>query len=135
MYKFNYNDKEYELKKEKCQDFFNDEEKPVIGFEVEEVLEVLKSGENVKFDLEYYKEACEACYDGQRQKSYKFLEYFFYVFTKDANYVTSSISNEYKDTSYNKLLKEKKVDNSYIVKVIVCENCGEFTVEVEECEI
>jgi hypothetical protein len=135
MYKFIFEDKEYELKEEKCEYFFNDEEKPVEGLEVKDVLELLCEGKDIRFDVEYFKEACEKCFNGEREKSYKFLEYYFYVFTKDSKYIISSISNEYENTSYNKLLKAEKVDNSYVVKIIVCENCGEFTVEIEECDI
>lgn len=135
MYKFIFNDKEYELKEENCECFINDEEKAVNGFEISDVIELLNGVKEVNFDLEYYGEPCENCYDGEKQKSYKYLEYHFYIFTKDSDYITSSISSEYENTSFNKLLKEKKVDNSYIVNVIVCEDCGDYSIEVEECGV
>ena len=37
--------------------------------------------------------------------------------------------------TYNKLLRDKKVDKSYLVNINVCKNCGNFAVEVEELEV
>ncbi|GAA0182274.1 DUF3785 domain-containing protein [Clostridium sediminicola] len=135
MYKFVFNDKEYELKEENCECFINDEENPVNGFELSDAMELLNGAKNINFDLEYFGEPCENCYEGKKEKTYKYLEYHFYIFSKEGTYVTSSISSEYENTSFNKLLKAEKVDNSYIVSIIVCENCGEFSIEIEECGV
>lgn len=136
-YKFTFKDKSYDLKEDNCNDFINDEENPVIGLELSKVLEILKESDKVDFGLEYYGEPCEGCLAGKEEKVkyFNFLEYHFYVFTKDSNYVMSNISKEYESTSFTQLFKRGKVDNSYIVSVIVCENCGSYSIEIEQCEM
>jgi ribonuclease HI len=136
-YNFMYDEKEYELGEDNCDFFANDEEKPVEGIVLEDVLELLRGSQKVNFNVEYYDMPCGNCRAGveEKLKAFKFLEYHFYILTKDENYVISSISKEYENTSFNKLLKQGKVDNSYIVSVIVCINCGNYSVEIEQCEI
>lgn len=136
-YKFRYDDKEYMLEEKNCDYFANDEEKPVIGFGREDVLDLLKNSEEVDFGPEYYDQPCNNCFHvGKgKAKAFRFLEYHFYIFTRDNEYIISTISGEYVDTSFNKLLKRGKVDNSYIVSIIVCCNCGNYSIEIEECEI
>ncbi|HBG0494691.1 TPA: DUF3785 family protein, partial [Clostridioides difficile] len=48
-------------------------------------------------------------------------------------YVISNISVDYKGLSFNKLSRANKVDNSYIVSVIICENCQDYIVQIENC--
>ncbi len=135
MYKFNFNEKEYELKKDNCSGLVNDEEKPIKGIDLEEIINLLNQGNDIEFDLEYYQEACPECLKGvkEKQKFFGFLEYHFYIFTKDGKYVISDISSEYEGLSFNKLSRANKVDDSYIVSVIICENCGDYIVQIENC--
>ena len=136
-YKFNCDGREYVLDSDKCSEFFNDEEKEVTGFSVEEAFRLVSEAENVEFAKEYYQEACPDCMAGvkEKQKFFAFYEYHFYIFTKDGKYIISDIDKEYKGNSFNKLSRAGKVDNSYIVSIIVCAECGEYIVQVENCEV
>lgn len=136
-YKFIFKDKEYDLIEEKCECFFNDEETPINNIEVSNILDLLNKAENINFGLEYYAEPCEVCLHGkeQRKKVFPFLECHFYIFTKDNNYITSSISNDYEENSYSGIYKKGKVDNSYIVSIMICENCGDYIIEIEQCNM
>ena len=136
-YKFVFNEKEYELGEDNCSYMIIDEENPVSGIELEDILELLNQGQEVEFGVEYYDELCEECLAGKEEKAknFKFLEFHFFIFTKKGEYVIANISKEYENLSYNKLLKNGKVDNSYIVSIIVCFNCGTYSVEIEQYEI
>jgi hypothetical protein len=137
MYKFVYNNKEYELGEDNCSYVINDEEHPVIGIERSDILELLGQQETVDFGIEYYDHPCQNCLAGKKEKDkfFKFLEYHFFVFTKKDKYVISSISKEYKDSSFSKLLKQGAVDNSYITSVIVCSECGDYAIEIDQCNV
>ena len=134
-YKFNYEDKEYILSDKNCSDLINDDEKPVSGITKLDIIEILNKAENVDFDIEYYQEACPECLAGvkEKQKFFGFLEYHFYIFTKDGKYVISDISEDYKGLSFNKLSRANKVDDSYIVSIIICENCQDYIIQIENC--
>ena len=134
-YKFNYEDKEYILSDKNCSDLINDDEKPVCGITTSDIIEILNKAENVDFDIEYYQEACPECLAGvkEKQKFFGFLEYHFYIFTKDGKYVISDISENYKGLSFNKLSRANKVDDSYIVSIIICENCQDYIIQIENC--
>jgi hypothetical protein len=136
-YKFNFGEKEYELSDNNFDYMLNDEEQPVSGFEREDVLMLLSQYDKVNFDVEYYDRPCEACLAGKAEKVkvFKFLEYHFYIFTKKGNYIISSISKEYENTTFTHLLNSGKIDNSYIVSVMVCESCGHYSIEIEQCEM
>ncbi len=134
-YKFNYEEKEYLLATDNCSDMINDEEKPVKGIKEKHILEILNSANSVDFDMEYYQEACPKCLSGvkEKQKFFGFLEYHFYIFTKKGEYVISDICKEYEGLSFNKLSRANKVDDSYIVSIIVCENCEGYIIQIENC--
>lgn len=134
-YKFTYEDMEYILNEKNCSELINDEEKPVKGITVENILSMLKESENTDFDIEYYQEACPECLAGvkEKQKFFGFLEYHFYIFTKKGEYVISDISKEYKGLSFNKLSRQGKVDDSYIVSIIICEKCQDYIIQIENC--
>lgn len=133
-YKFNYGTKEYILAEDNCEGlFFNEEE--ISGFDLNSVLEALNEGEEVNFSKEYYSGKCSCDAQEAAGKYYCYLEYHFYIFTKDNNYVISTISEDYKDKSFNRLFSIGKVDKSYIVNVTVCPECGTYSVEVEECDV
>ncbi|MCC0642820.1 MULTISPECIES: DUF3785 domain-containing protein [unclassified Clostridioides] len=134
-YKFIYEDKEYSLKEDNCSALINDEESPIQGISIPKIIEILNESEEVDFDIEYYQEACPLCLEGvkEKKKFFPFLEYHFYIFSKDGKYVISNISNDYKGMSFNKLSRANKVDNSYIVSVIICENCQDYIIQIENC--
>lgn len=135
VYTFTFNDKTYELSQENCEALINDEDQPVHGLDLLEILKLLEAQEEPSFDTEYFDRPCEHCLAGKKEKAkaFKFLETHFYIFTMAGEYVTSSISKEFE--SYSKLLRKEKIDNSYIVSVIVCENCGHYSVEIEQFDI
>lgn len=134
-YNFNYEDEKYLLSHDNCSDLINDEEKPVKGIKVSNILDILNNSESINFDIEYYQEACPKCLSGvkEKQKFFVFLEYHFYIFTKNNEYVISDISKEYNGLSFNKLSKQNKVDDSYIVSIIVCEKCKDYIIQIENC--
>ncbi|WP_296647521.1 DUF3785 family protein [Romboutsia sp. 13368] len=134
-YKFTYEDIEYILNEKNCSELINDEEKPVKGITVENILNMLKESESADFDIEYYQEACPECLAGvkEKQKFFGFLEYHFYIFTKKGEYVISDISKEYEGLSFNKLSRQGKVDDSYIVSIIICEKCQDYIIQIENC--
>ena len=134
-YKFTYEDIEYILNEKNCSELINDEEKPVIGITVENLFSMLKDSESTDFDIEYYQEACPECLAGvkEKQKFFGFLEYHFYIFTKKGEYVISDISKEYEGLSFNKLSRQGKVDDSYIVSIIICEKCQDYIIQIENC--
>lgn len=136
-YTFNYMDKSYSLGERNFTGLVNDVERPVKGFDEKEVIELLNNYPEVDFEKAYYEEPCEECKAGvkEKEKYFSFLEFHFYIFTKDENYIVSDISKEYENTSFNRLLREGKVDDSYIVSVIVCEGCGSYSIELEQCPV
>lgn len=134
-FKFNHGEQEFILAEDNFA-FIDNEE--VEGFDLEETLELLnETEEEVDFDYEYFADKCEECDGGTAidKKHYRFLEYHFYIFTKGGNYVMSNISKAFEDTSYTKLVREKKVDNSYIVSILLCEECKSFNIAIEQCEM
>lgn len=136
-YKFTFEDKSYELGEGNFGGFINDEEKPVEGINEEEIITLLNGSEEVDFGVEYYEETCPDCPEGKERKSRfsKFLEYHFYIFTLKGKYVISTISKEYANLSFKKLLKQGRVDDSYIVSVIICVDCETYTIELSQCEV
>ena len=136
-YKFVFDGREYELGIDPDDELINDEESPVGGIGISDVLGLLHQGEEVYFDMAHYDQPCSNCLAGKsvKDKYFKFLEYHFYIYTKNGQYVTSNISKDTEDTSFNKLLKKGKVDNSYIVSVIVCVHCGAYSIEIEQCDV
>ena len=137
MLKFVYDEKEYVLEKDKNVCFLNDEEKPVEGISLDDILNMIDNLEEIDFDTQYYKEACVECLDGvkEKQKFFAFLEYHFYIYTKDQKFIISDIQKEYEGQSFNKLLRANKVDDSYIVSLIICKNCGDTLIQIENLGI
>ena len=136
-YRFIYKDIEYVLNTNNCSELINDEEKPVKGIIVDNILNMLNEVDEIDFDVEYYQEACPKCLAGvkEKQKFFGFLEYHFYILTKDGDYVISDISKAYKGLSFNKLSRQGKVDDSYIVSIIICEKCQDYIIQIENCVI
>lgn len=129
--KFNYNNKDYELSKDNLQDFFNDEESEIIDIDAEFILNLLE-GHPIDFENAYYSYPCECTTEKNKDRTYKFLEYHFYVYTKENKYVTNSLEIETSNISITKLERDLAIDNSYVVSIIVCENCGKYNIEIEQ---
>jgi hypothetical protein len=134
-YKFVYDNKEYILTTENCEGIFFDDENEVTDLSLDIILNALNEGEEVSFSNEYYADKCSCNAQEEKNKSYSYLEYHFYIYTKNNEYIINTISNEYKDTSFNKLFSLGKIDDSYIVSVIVCPNCGAYSISVEQCTV
>lgn len=134
--KFNVNNEEHILEEEKFGTFFNDEENPVRNISEDDILEILE-GKELDFDKAYYSMPCENCNSEKsgEKKAYKFFEYHFYLYTKDGEVITNSLDIKGENTSFNRLQKAGEVDNSYIVTIMVCCDCGDFGIEIEEFEI
>lgn len=134
-YKFIYDNKDYILTQENCEGIFFDEENVVKGLSIDIVLNALNEGEEVNFSNEYYAGKCSCNTQEQINKSYRYLEYHFYIYTKNNEYVINTLCNEYKNTSFNKLFSLGKIDDSYIVNVTVCPNCGNYSIDIEQCAV
>lgn len=137
MFKFTHKDKEFILNEEKLDYMYNDEENPIENIDAKDILSILNEDELVDFDVQYYDDKCENCLSEEEKgnKSFSFLEYHFYLFTKENKIVTSNISKGYEEGDFMKLWKTRKVDNSYIVSIIVCRYCGNYTIEIEQCDM
>lgn len=134
-YKFIYDNKEYILTKENCEGIFFDDENEIKGLSVDIILDALNEGEEVSFSKEYYADKCSCNTQEQINKSYRYLEYHFYIYTKSNEYIINTIGNEYKNTSFNKLFSVGKIDDSYIVSITVCPNCGVYSIYIEQCTV
>lgn len=134
-YKFLFNNKEYILNEEKCEGIFFSSEDEVSGLTLDTILSALNEGEEVDFSKEYYCGKCICDKQEELNKAYCYLEFHFYIYTKDNEYVINTLSKEYEDTNFNKLYNAGKVDDSYIVNVTVCPECGTYSVEVDQCEV
>ena len=136
-YKFSYEGKEYTLDTEKLGGFFNDEETPIEGIDENTILNILEKGRDISFSKAFYSLPCEECKDEKFEKkpAYEFLEFHFYIYTKNGQIIISTIDNEYVDWDYDRLLSIGKIDNSYIVSIIVCMECGTYDIEIEQLEM
>lgn len=134
-FKFLNNENEYILSKENLTYIDNEE---IQGFELAKIINTLNEGrEKVYFDYEYFIDKCDECGAGKKidEKHYRFLEYHFYIFTKDGQYVISNISADFENTSFDALMKKGKIDNSYIVSVMLCEDCMTYNIAMEQCDM
>ena len=138
MFKFNYDEKEYILDDENFDELINDDDKPVKDIDTDLIIELLRnSPEEIIFDEEFYIEACPKCLKGikEKEKFFPFLEYHFYIYTKEGKYVISTIDKNYEGKSFNKLSRSNIVDDSYIVSIIICKHCNDYIIQVENCEV
>ena len=117
--------------------FENDEINPIKDIDEEKIIEILNNAENIEFSKAYFDLACQNCKFGvdEKKKFFDFLEFSFYIYSKDEKFVISSLDKEYEELSYSKLQKSGKVNKSYIVMIDVCRNCGNYSIEIEEFEI
>ncbi|MEW9080034.1 DUF3785 family protein [Terrisporobacter glycolicus] len=138
MFKFNYDEKEYILNDENFDELINDDDKPVKDIDKDMIIELINnSPEEIIFDEEFYIEACPKCLKGikEKEKFFPFLEYHFYIYTKEGKYVISTIDKDYKGKSFNKLSRLNLVDDSYIVSIIICKHCNDYIIQMENCEV
>jgi len=134
---FKYYEKEYILNNDNLEYFENDEVNPLDDINEEKVIEILNNAENVEFSKAYFDLPCSKCKAGveEKKKFFDFLELNFYIYAKDRKFVISTLDKKYEGLSYNKLQKSGKVNQSYIVIIDVCKNCGNYSIEIEELEI
>ncbi|ELC8441448.1 DUF3785 family protein [Clostridium perfringens] len=134
MFSFTFDEKEYNLSEDKLIYFFNED---VDDFDIDKLFKILNNSEKVSFGKAYYDGPCEDCKFGldEKRKSFPFLEFNMFIYTKNGKFVISNIEKSYEGLTYNKLLREKKVDKSYLVNINVCKNCGNFAVEIEELDV
>ena len=138
MFKFKYDEKEYILDDQNFDELINDDDKPVKDIDKDLIIELLRnSPEEIIFDEEFYIEACPKCLKGikEKEKFFPFLEYHFYIYTKEGKYVISTIDKNYEGKSFNKLSRSNIVDDSYIVSIIICKHCNDYIIQVENCEV
>lgn len=137
IYKFKFNEKEYTLGEDNLEYFVNDENQELEGIDVKKVLELLSGSDDVDFQSSYYESCCSNCKAGKEEKKkvFDFLELYFYAYGKNNKFITSSIDNEYDKKSFTRLNREGIVDKSYLVTIIVCKNCGTYSIEIEEFEV
>ncbi len=136
-YKFNFDGKEYILGEDNLEYFVNDENEELNGIELNKILELLSNSDEVDFENSYYESCCSNCKAGKEEKKkvFDFLEYYFYVYGKNNNFVTSSIDQDYDKKSFTRLNREGIVDKCYMVTVMVCKNCSTYAIEIEEFEV
>lgn len=134
-YKFISDNKEYILTEENCQGIFFYDDNEVKGLSVTTVLNALNEGEEVSFSNEYFADKCSCNSQEQVGKYYRYLEYHFFIYTKNNEYVINTLSEEYKNTSFNKLFSLGKIDDSYIVNVTICPVCSSYYIGIEQCAV
>ena len=96
-YTFNHEGKEYRLTEENLEYFANDEIAELEGIDPSKVLELLSNNKDIEFENAYYEEPCSNCNHGKEEKKkfFDFLEFYFYAYGKNNQYVTSSIDDDY----------------------------------------
>ena len=134
-YKFTYNDKEYILNSDNCEGIFFENDDEILGITLDTILSALNECEEVSFTNEYYVGKCSCDIQEKVGKYYRYLEYHFYIYTKEHRYVINTICKDYENTSFNKMFRTGKVDESYIVNVTVCPDCGTYSIEIDQCEV
>lgn len=132
-YVVKYEDIHFELEADQCSYFVNDEETPIEGVDPELILKELAQSDRVYFQKEYYDQGCEKCRKNRKEgaKYFDYLEFHFYLFSKNGSYVMSSLSDNYDTMNLPDLLKSGTIDGSYIVSVNVCQQCGDYTIDME----
>lgn len=134
--KFTVKSEEHNLDIEKFNGFLNDEENPIKDIDEKFILNILE-GKELEFEKAYYSAPCSSCKSVEQGKSkaYGFFEYHFYLFTKNSEVVSNSFKTEETGVSFTRMEREGKADNSYIVSVIVCAECGSYEIEIEQIEV
>ena len=112
MFSFTFDEKEYTLSEDKLLYFFNED---VEGFDIDKLFEILNSSEGISFGKAYYDGPCEECKFGleEKKKSFPFLEFNMFIYAKNGKFVISNIEKAYEGLTYNKLLRDKKVEEIF----------------------
>ncbi len=128
---------ELTLLKEKCLGIWNDEIAPIHELTYELVASWMSYMPEDAYEIEYFEDDCEICPPKPRGKKrlVPYLEGHFYVFTKAGQPVTLSIHPEYVMGSFESLLLQGIVDQSYIMSVIVCPTCGHYQFSLEQVDM
>lgn len=136
-FKFTFDDKEYSLREDNLEYFVNDEVNPINNIDEKKIIDILNNAENVEFSKAFFDLPCENCKEGvsEKKKFFDFIGFNFYIYTKDNEYVLSTLDKEYEGLSFNRLQKSGKINNSYIVIINICKHCGNYSIEVEEFEV
>lgn len=136
-FKFAFADKEYNLREDNLEYFVNDEVNPIKDIDEKKIINILNSAENIEFSKAFFDLPCENCKEGvnEKKKFFDFLGFNFYIYTKDNEYVVSTLDKEYEGLSFNRLQKSGKINNSYIVIINVCKHCGNYSIEIEAFEV
>lgn len=136
-FKFAFDGKEYSLREENLEYFVNDEINPIAGVDEKKIIDILNSSENIEFSKAFFDLPCENCNEGvsEKKKFFDFLGFNFYIYTKNGEYVISTLDKEYEGLSFNRLQRSGKINGSYIVIINVCKHCGNYSIEIEEFEV
>ncbi|NDL66556.1 DUF3785 family protein [Anaerotalea alkaliphila] len=128
--------KEYVLEEAGCYAFEIGEGLEVEGLDFERVSGFMEEGGVLEFEPAYYDSWCENCEHGKggKAKSYRFLAFDFYIFTKEGRIVASSLDKDYQEHGVLAMEKKGMVDGSLLVEVVLCPNCGEYSIEVLPCD-
>lgn len=88
----------------------NDEENPIKNINLDKVLEIMANSDEVDFAKEYFDMPCGECKEGvsEKKKFFAFLGYNFYIYTKNGEFVISSIDKEYEGLSFRGYKKQEK---------------------------
>lgn len=130
-------EKTHVLEPSACHGFYNDEIKAVEEITVESILEMAKYLPMEAFEREYYKDDCGGCepIERGRKQLLPYWEGHFFLFTKEQKPVMSNICPEYKETSFNQLIKKGLVDDSYVVSLIVCPACSVYQIQIDQVDM
>lgn len=134
---FTHGDKTYELDGDKCRELLNDEDQPLAGIDAGTIIALLPGQPEIEFETVYFDQPCPVCLAGKGSKApyFSFLEAHLALMSKDGSFVISARSPEYKQTSFDRLLREKKVDDSYMASLFVCPECGDYSIEINQCDL
>ena len=100
-FKFTFDDKEYILNEDNLEYFVNDEENPIKDIDEKRIIEILHNSDNVEFAKAFFDFPCESCNEGvaEKKKFFDFLGFNFYIYTKNEEYVISTLDKEYEGLS------------------------------------
>lgn len=136
-YTLKYGEQVYIFDEDHSEGVFNDDLMPINAIDHGIVSNWLVHMPNDGFELEYFEDDCEVCPPKPRgkKKLVPYLEGHFYVFTKKGEPVITSIDPSFVQGSYDELLALGKVDQSYILSVIVCPVCGSYQFSLEQVDM
>lgn len=136
---FKCEEREYVLTAEDCTSFYNDEIKPVDGITEDDVIGMFAAAvvDELTITKEYYKDPCEKCPPVERSKKemVAYNEMHLFLFTKNQKAVMTNVAPEFQELNFTQLLEEKRVDDSYVVSLIVCPVCGKYQIQIDQVDM